>query len=574
VPIPIPARIDFLKKIHLFHGLKDDEYGALAEELDEQAVAKGEVIFRQDTKADSFYLIYGGSVRIVRRVDRKDMVLATLVKNDYFGELALAMKRRRSATATAVTDTALLVLSRADFEKLYKRAPHIKTNLQVAIRSRQLARQLKFKWLRADEVVYFLARKHPIVLWQKLAWPLAAFALPFGLLYIYLFSLPFVIFALSAAVISVILILWILWLWIDWGNDYYIVTNQRVVWLEKVVGIYDSREESPLSTILSVGIEADPFGKILDYGNVIVRTFVGKILFANVDHPAEAAKMVEEYWNRTKEYAAGVEKDAMKNAIRKRLGLPLPKTERGFGEPTPLPKPVTASPKPSAGMAAILRFLGADTLKLRYESGDSVIYRKHWIVLIFEAWVPVLSTLGTVILFLTRLVQLAFNPNEAFISIQGGIAVDAWAMAYMIAFVPFLGWLAYRVLDWSNDKFEVTSDQIVDIDRKPFGTETRNAAPLEGILGTFYERKGILGNLFNFGTVYISVGGSRLAFEDVMDPAGVQSDIDRRRMIRSQKKAEATVAAERDRMAGWLATYHLSAREFSEEEKKKNEKPG
>jgi hypothetical protein len=248
--------------------------------------------------------------------------------------------------------------------------------------------------------------------------------------------------------------------------------------------------------------------------------------------------------------------------------------ERGFGEPAPLAKPAAASPKPSAGMAAILRFLGADTLKLRYETGDSVIYRKHWIVLIFEAWVPVVCTLGTVILFLTRLVQLALNPNEVFISFQGGIAVDAWAMAYMIAFVPFLGWLAYRVLDWSNDKFEVTSDQIVDIDRKPFGTETRNAAPLEGILGTFYERKGILGNLFNFGTVYISVGGSKLAFEDVMDPAGVQSDIDRRRMIRSQKKNEAAVAAERDRMAGWLATYHLSAREFSDEEKKKNEKPG
>jgi hypothetical protein len=33
--------------------------------------------------------------------------------------------------------------------------------------------------------------------------------------------------------------------------------NQRVIWLEKVVGLYDSRQEAPLGTILSVGVETD-----------------------------------------------------------------------------------------------------------------------------------------------------------------------------------------------------------------------------------------------------------------------------------------------------------------------------
>jgi hypothetical protein len=460
----------------------------------------------------------------------------------------------------------LLKLSRADFEKLYKRAPQIKTNLQLAIRSRQLARRLRFKWLRPDEVVYFLARKHPIVLWEKLTWPVVAVLAPVAFFYIWLYMIPFTVFALLGVVSAVAIVLWAIWLWLDWGNDYYIVTNQRVVWLEKIIGIYDSRQESPISTILSVGVEANPIGKILDYGNVVVRTFVGKIDFTNVDHPIEAAKMVEEYWNRTKEFAAGVEKEAMKNAIRKRLGLPLPPKERGFGETTaavPTPKPL---PKPSSGLAAILKFLGADTLKMRFESGDSVIYRKHWFVLIRDSWIPVACIVGTLVLFLWRLVQLAYDPVAAFISLQGGFAMDAWALAYIFALVPFAGWFTYQVVDWSNDKFEVTNEQIIDIDRKPFGTEVRNAAPLEGILGTFYERKGPIGHIFNFGTVYISVGGSRLAFEDVMDPAGVQSDIDRRRMARSARKREAEVTAERDRMAEWLATYHRSSQMFRDEE--------
>jgi uncharacterized membrane protein YdbT with pleckstrin-like domain len=495
-------------------------------------------------------------------------VLATLVKNDSCGEMALAANRPRSATAIALTDTTLLVMSRADFEKLYQRAPHIKINLQLAIRSRQLARQMQFKWLRPEEVIYLLARKHPIVLLQKILTPLLALIVPLAAFYFYFFQTRLTLFALFGGLSFVGLILWIIWLWIDWGNDYYIVTNQRVVWLEKVVGIYDSRQESPIGTILSVGVEANQIGKLLDYGNVIVRTFVGKILFSHIGHPNEAAKMVEEYWARTKEYAAGVEKEAMKNAIRKRLGLPLPKREPGFGEQTSVVRPATRPPKLNSSAAAILKFLGADTLKLRYETGDTVVYRKHWVVLILRAWISVVLSLACLGLFFLRLIQLAYSPAERFISLQGGFTIDTWAFAYMGAFVPFFIWFTYQVLDWSNDRFEVTNDQIIDIDRKPFGSETRNAAPLEGILGTIYERKGILGNLFNFGTVYITVGGSKLAFEDVMDPATVQSDIDRRRMARNAKKREGEISAERDRMAEWLATYHRAAQDFRDEEKR------
>jgi Cyclic nucleotide-binding domain len=566
VTIELPARIAFLKKIHLFHGLEEGELAAIAEALDEVSVPKDAVIFQQESKADSFYLIYGGSVRIVRRQQGKEFELARLVKEDYFGEMALiAQRRRRSATITALTDTSLLVLSRKDFENLYKQKPNLRLNLEVAIRSRRLARRLRFKWLRPNEVVYFLARKHPIILFQNLVFPVLLLLVPLGLFYSWLAIVQLFIVGLAAWGSLLAIVGWILWLYVDWGNDYYIVTNQRVVWLEKVVGIYDSRQESPLSTIVSVGIEASQFARIMDYGNVIIRTFVGKIPFSHVIHPNQAARMIEEYWMRTREAAVGLEKEAMKDAIRKRLGIPIPPKPAPNSAPPPAPLPRRAS---------LLSLLGANTIKLRYESGDTVIYRKHWVVLILESWMPVLGILASFVLFLRRLYQLLFLPNEAFISFEGGISVDVWAGALFLIMMVFFGWFVYRVLDWSNDKFEVTQEQIIDIDRKPFGTETRNAAQLENILGTEYRRLGILGNIFNYGTVYITVGGTKLAFEDVMDPAAVQSDIDRRRAARMEKKTQATVAAERERMAEWLATYHKSAQEFVEEENKKNRKPG
>ena len=566
--IELPARIAFLKKIHLFHGLEDSEIAAIAEELDEVAVAKDGVVFQQDSKADSFYLIYGGTVRIVRKQQGREFELARFVKDDYFGEMALIAKRSRSAMVVATSDTLLLVLSRDDFEKLYKQNPNLRLNLTVAIRSRQLARRLRFKWLRPNEVVYFLARKHPVILVQNLVLPVLVLALPLGLFYGWLTLAPFLI-VLIAAVGSLLAVLaWIAWRTVDWGNDYYIVTNQRVVWLEKVVGIYDSRQESPLSTVLSVGLESTPAGRALDYGNVIVRTFVGKIPFNHVNHPAQAARMVEEYWQRTRKSAVGLEKEAMKDAIRRRLGLPIP------------PKPSVDHPVSTASAVpkrlGWLRLLGSDTLKLRYEMGDNVIYRKHWFVMVQQAWMPLGGIFAAFVLFVWRLIRLAQSPGEVFIKfVNGQLVLDTFALALLIAFVPLLIWLTYEILDWSNDKFEVTPEQIIDIDRKPFGTETRGAAQLENILATEYRRIGIFGNVFNFGTVYITVGGTKLAFEDVMDPASVQSDIDRRRAARMEKKAQGAVAAERERMAEWLVTYHRSAEEFRrEEEKKSNQKPG
>jgi Cyclic nucleotide-binding domain len=565
VAIELPARIAFLKKIHLFHGLDEDELAAIAAELDEVQYPKDAVIFEQDRKADSFYLIHGGAVRIVRKQNKKEDQLARLVREDYFGEMALIANRRRSATAIADTDTSLLVLSRAHFEKLYKQKPHLRLNLEVAIRSRRLARRLRFKWLRPDEVVYFLARKHFVILLQTLVLPVTSLLLPLFLFYAWFTFVPSLVVVIAAFASLIAIAAWVVWLVVDWGNDYYIVTNQRVIWLEKVVGIYDSRQESALSTVVSVGVEAGPLGRVLDYGNVIVRTFVGRIPFSHVDHPNQAARMIEEYWMRTRAAAMMTEKEAMKDEIRKKLGIPIP----------PKPTPASAPPAPlPPKRASLLRLLGANTLKLRYESGDMVIYRKHWVVLVLEAWMPVLGILALLILFLQRLFQLVGLPNESLFNFDGGFPVDTWAAMLFIVMLVFVGWFVYRVIDWSNDQFIVNAEQIIDIDREPFGTEKRTAAQLESILGTEYQRIGILGNIFNFGTVYITVGGTKLAFENVLDPAAVQSDINRRFAARKAKNEQQQIAKERERMAEWLATYHLNAEALrAEEERKKNQKP-
>ncbi len=49
------ARIAFLKKIHLFHGLGDEDLAVVADQLEEIPYTAGKVIYEQNKKADNFY---------------------------------------------------------------------------------------------------------------------------------------------------------------------------------------------------------------------------------------------------------------------------------------------------------------------------------------------------------------------------------------------------------------------------------------------------------------------------------------------------------------------------------------
>jgi hypothetical protein len=564
--ISIETRIGMLKKIHLFHGFSEDNLKDIAEQFSEAEYAEGEVIFEQGGKAESFFLIFKGKVGIVRKQNGKDEWLANLVNNDYFGEMALVSRRSRSATVTALIPTTTLVLSLENFNQIIKKNSNLKANLDITIQSRTLARKLQFKWLRPNEVVYFLARKHTILLYQALVAPALILLLPIILAALSLMTAA--VTPAAVAVISLVLDLgWAGWRALDWSNDYYVVTNERVVWLEKVVGIYDSRQEAPLSTVLSVSVETDAWGRVMDYGNVVVRTFVGQIPFNYVPQPGQAARVIQEYWDRTKQLAVSTEKDAMKNAIRTRLGLPAVGQKPAAAATAPT---VAAKPAPKA-RSVFLKALGASTLKMRYEVGDTVIYRKHWIVLAQQTWQPLALLLLLIVFWFTHIITVAFDPARAiFAWTEAGLNVDTLFLTLPFLMIPFAIWLGWQTVDWSNDIFQVTPDQIIDIDRKPFGTEERRAAQLESILSTQYKREGVISNIFNFGTVYITVGGTQLAFEDVMDPATVQSDIDRRRMARTAKTNEAKVSAERDRMAEWLAAYHMNADEYRRDFENKN----
>jgi uncharacterized membrane protein len=116
-------RIELVKAIPLFESLEDDDLHALANKLREVRVDAGHRVFEQGDEGDAMYVIEDGAVDIVAGAGKQKVTLASLFKQQYFGELALLDGAPRSATAVASRATQLLALERDDFVEFIKKRP-------------------------------------------------------------------------------------------------------------------------------------------------------------------------------------------------------------------------------------------------------------------------------------------------------------------------------------------------------------------------------------------------------------------------------------------------------------------
>ena len=540
------ARIDFMKKMHLFRGLNEEQLKTTAEKMKERTFDEAATVFSQGMNADFLYLIFQGQVDVIRQGKKKSRKLATLTKGDYFGEQGLLTGQKRNATVKAEKGTIVLFLSREHFKQMLRKIPGVRQNFEIMVTTRKLAAQQQFKWLGSNEIIYFIARKHEILLLQSLVIPILLMVPILALLITAFFLSPGLTLAVAllALFLGVLDGAWMIWKYVDWGNDFYILTNQRVIWLEKVVGLYDSRNEASIGTILSVSTESSEYGRRFDYGTVVVRTFTGHIRMEHVRSPKQASAMIEEYWMRTKEQLRASEQEGLKQAIRTKLGYPPP------AKPAAPPAPTAKAKKT---LMARLQHWRNETFKVRMEASGNVTYRKHVFILWRSTWIQNLIFLGLLAVPISWAIFWGMPPVWLFsILLLGAVVNGAW-------------WF-YEYVDWSNDLYQVTGDQIIDINRKPFGEESRKSSPLDNILSAEYKRKGFVATLFNFGTVFITVGGTQFNFEDVADPPAVLQDIVRRQQARAQKKKESEGVAERDRMIDWLAMYHRTVDEIQREQ--------
>ena len=92
-------------------------------------VDSGKDIFSENEPGDLMCIIQEGNVRITKLIDGKHHILAVLGKGDFFGEMAIVTRVRRSATATAVGTVRLLSFDRNGFLTMIANNARIALNI-------------------------------------------------------------------------------------------------------------------------------------------------------------------------------------------------------------------------------------------------------------------------------------------------------------------------------------------------------------------------------------------------------------------------------------------------------------
>lgn len=510
--------------------MKDEEVEQITRLFKPTTLQPGETLYHRGQPGKNFFIIISGDITLHYGEGRSTHV----GWREHFGEEALLNDQPRLATARAAGETTLLSLHERPFHLLLETFPVIH-NMLVAINdSDRLARTQPFAWLGEGEKIRFIDRKHILTFYASLILPfLLATLTTAGIIFLQLDLLIFL--PLSFVFYGS----WGVWSWIDWGNDFYIVTSERVAWVEKVVWLHDQRREVPLGSVLSVNISTHQLQRLIGYGDVIIRTYTGNMPMNNAGHPAVLSALIQEAHFVSQERYKQTEANKIDETIRDRL------SDRE-GEARP---PAMQAELPGTGQETLPRTTETITLfqqflnlfRDRYELEGVITYRKHKLVLLLRSWWLVLTFVGLVTAFFARAVNLITTPSLTLLAVTA---------------VFNLLILLYIFADWANDRFQLTKKQVIDIDRKPLGRETKRSALLENILSLDYKRKNVIQRLFNFGTVAINVGDIQLDFENVAKPKQVQNEIFEFYNAALKRKEREQAQRHREDMVEFLAAYH------------------
>lgn len=570
----IPRYAALLRDHYLFQGLSEAHIAHVVTRFEAVRFEPGETIVAQGETGDYFYLIFQGHVRLTRMENQGERDLGLLGPADYFGEDTLLFERARPATVVAVDPVTILKLNRDTFQELMVRFPRMRLNLSATAESRFLAQKEHFDWIGADEVIYLIVRKHEFFLWLALLLPLSL-----AILMIPVLAVGFAAdtgrwginwIQIGGSLGIVIAIGWLVWNWLNWGNDFYIVTNQRVLWVEKVIALLNSRREAPLNRILAVNIKSSWLGRMLGYGDVDVRTFTGSILMRRAAQPYLFAQFVEGFQHRAIRQTKEIETEAIDRTLRQRLGLPA--HDETSEEVTATTRQIQAQPQASRlnrkEAAPIkpgsIREKIATFLQVRYEKDGVITYRKHWLLLVRKTWIPtglMVSLLGIGAVLLSLYLQ---GRSDLFFSFPLVFFVG-------LIFLILSGWWIYNYLDWSNDIYQLAPDQIRDIERRPLGDEQKKTAPLDSILSLEHRRDGIIQIMFNYGDVVVNVGQTQFIFRGVYNPDQVHQDVSDYIEALARKKEAAEADRDRERMADWFSIYRKQTRMLEDMDGKSDE---
>ena len=144
-----------LSKIAIFGGFLERQLHEIFKYLEQGVFKKGEYIFQRDDDPTYIYIVKKGKIDLL--IIKQEVIFKkkTLSVGDCFGEASLMAMHKHTATAIALEDSEVMVLSRRALLQLRKEDTELFSLLMMNI-ARELARRLEL----TDELLLHYVHTH------------------------------------------------------------------------------------------------------------------------------------------------------------------------------------------------------------------------------------------------------------------------------------------------------------------------------------------------------------------------------------------------------------------------------
>lgn len=532
-----------IRRLPMFQQLNDQQLAIIADAFQVMRFEPGEVVFQQGQPARGMYMFISGQGALLRKdPDGIQRQIGLVGENQYLNEGALLRPLTETATLQILSTAVVLALPRDRLLLALSQYPEIQAALGLPVQQTIRPPQNQvFEGQRPNEQALLMTRRHWWAFGRRIWLLVLLMLLMFFLASRIEIPLLAVVFGGLGLVVPGVLMIYLI---LEWQNDWVIVTDQRIVRIERVILTFStSISELPLESIQQVNAElpaADPFARLFGYGLVELRTAgnAGNVNLDFMPQPEAVQKLIVEYRQHKMVKADEQHRNAVRAEVDRLLG-------KEPAQPPGPPSPDTALPP----TVSVQRGFSLVPMEFINAQGETV-YRKHVVIWLRHVFLPGLLILAGAALFLLSLVVPSLRE-------MGSVA---YVLAFFIILVGSI-WFYWSDWDWRHDIYVVGDEKITIIHKRPLWLQDeKDQFFLRLVDNVVAIQQGFFANLLNYGNVRISLVGAdkgeAKVFEYVHRPRAVQEEISRRQARSRLAQQDAEEKRRRETIGEYLSVYH------------------
>lgn len=552
----LPAKT--ISAVSIFAGLSPHEQIQLSGFCSFYRIPQNHPIMQQGDSADSMWILLENSRAVLSALDEENRALPRAPVRGIvtFNETALLAPTPVELTVESEPGSLWLRLHRQDYQRIGQICgpeivDKVADRLPAQTDDTDHAQRQDYPWLRKDELLVNLHLRHWLALLGQTKVSALAILACAGLIWL-LSSLGFSLWV-ALGISALLVILSLIWGVLNYLNDYFIVTNRRVIQQEKVIFFSERRQEALLEQIQRVDVATTFWGNLFNFGTLSVYTAgtTGSIDFDFVGDPDSLRTAIFHHRSLSQQRSSAENKLDIQNALEDRLGLSVDLPGRVYPDLEPSTPEDTA-----AGLdlwQKLRQFVSVDR-SLDWESTERIVWHKHWWVLFVQVALP-----GLLLLFELLFLAGGFSSVALLQQLQSTLDAQTLLVSGGLVTLATLGWILWAVADWWNDTYTVTEDRIIDVEKLPlFLSEQRREAQLSDIQDIRLEMNSPIKVMLNFGNIIVqtAAGEGAFTFDHVPNPRIVKEEITRR-MIAWRREDERRKAQDRSKdLPDWFEMYN------------------